>query len=208
MPSHPYSEEVHLTTMGSSSGLSRSRQKSCNACVRSKRRCDKRAPACGRCTKRRYLCVYGGLADIRHAFGDSAHDPIQLDSLPDPGSDTCGDAPIFNAADFTTPLDPNLALVTSPTLQLDSALESFLDALPVIDFEDDASWQTDAFKQQLQVPSASCEQALTLKDYQKMLNMCVCDWAPLRILAFGTHDRRRVFNHGKQRIQRPRSPIR
>ena len=194
--------------MGSSSGLSRSRQKSCNACVRSKRRCDKRAPACGRCTKRRYLCVYGGLADIQHAFGDSAHDPIQLDSLPDPGSDTCGDAPIFNAADFTTPLDPNLALVTSPTLQLDSALESFLDALPVIDFEDDASWQTDAFKQQLQVPSASCEQALTLKDYQKMLNMCVCDWAPLRILAFGTHDRRRVFNHGKQRIQRPRSPIR
>ncbi|KAK0628506.1 hypothetical protein B0T17DRAFT_614411 [Bombardia bombarda] len=35
-----------------------SRQKSCNACVKSKRRCDKRAPVCTRCAERREICVY------------------------------------------------------------------------------------------------------------------------------------------------------
>ncbi|KAK3335611.1 hypothetical protein B0T19DRAFT_13617 [Cercophora scortea] len=40
------------------SSLSNSRQKSCNACVRSKRRCDKRAPICSRCAERKERCVY------------------------------------------------------------------------------------------------------------------------------------------------------
>lgn len=36
----------------------RSRQRSCNACVRSKRRCDKRTPLCTRCAKRGLPCLY------------------------------------------------------------------------------------------------------------------------------------------------------
>ncbi|KAK7752734.1 hypothetical protein SLS62_005286 [Diatrype stigma] len=162
--------------MATSSGSARSRQKSCNACVRSKRRCDKRAPACGRCTKKRYMCVYGGLTDMPHAaFEDATHDPIQLDSPPGPGSDTCGDAPTFDAAGFSTPLDAaSLGLANSPTttLRLDNSLESFLDTLPLVGFED-ASWQSSSvLRQQFELPSAPCEQTLTLKDYAGMLDMC------------------------------------
>ncbi|KAK3693911.1 hypothetical protein B0T22DRAFT_55622 [Podospora appendiculata] len=40
------------------SSASTSRQKNCNACVRSKRRCDKRAPICSRCAERKDRCVY------------------------------------------------------------------------------------------------------------------------------------------------------
>ncbi|KAK1570275.1 uncharacterized protein LY79DRAFT_527117 [Colletotrichum navitas] len=36
----------------------KSRQKSCNACVRSKRRCDKRTPRCTRCAEKNFSCVY------------------------------------------------------------------------------------------------------------------------------------------------------
>ncbi|OLN81129.1 hypothetical protein CCHL11_09666, partial [Colletotrichum chlorophyti] len=36
----------------------KSRQKSCNACVRSKRRCDKRTPRCTRCAEKNFHCVY------------------------------------------------------------------------------------------------------------------------------------------------------
>ncbi|GIJ83134.1 hypothetical protein Asppvi_001653 [Aspergillus pseudoviridinutans] len=36
----------------------KSRQKSCNACVRSKRRCDKRTPQCTRCAERGLPCLY------------------------------------------------------------------------------------------------------------------------------------------------------
>ena len=35
-----------------------SRQKSCNACVKSKRRCDKVQPICSRCAERHEVCVY------------------------------------------------------------------------------------------------------------------------------------------------------
>ena len=36
----------------------KSRQKSCDACVRSKRRCDKQTPRCTRCAKRGLPCLY------------------------------------------------------------------------------------------------------------------------------------------------------
>ncbi|KAK5987353.1 Transcription factor gsfR2-like protein [Cladobotryum mycophilum] len=39
-------------------GAAASRQKSCNACVRGKRRCDKRTPRCTRCAAKNLDCVY------------------------------------------------------------------------------------------------------------------------------------------------------
>ncbi|KAF1739295.1 hypothetical protein CRV24_001227 [Beauveria bassiana] len=45
------------TKIDTASSLS-SRQKSCNACVRGKRRCDKRTPRCTRCAAKGLDCVY------------------------------------------------------------------------------------------------------------------------------------------------------
>jgi len=36
-----------------------SRQKSCNSCVQSKRRCDQRMPVCTRCAAKKSTCIYG-----------------------------------------------------------------------------------------------------------------------------------------------------
>ncbi|KAH6604757.1 hypothetical protein Trco_006464 [Trichoderma cornu-damae] len=44
--------------MSADGGSTASRQKSCNACVRGKRRCDKRTPRCTRCAAKGLDCVY------------------------------------------------------------------------------------------------------------------------------------------------------
>jgi hypothetical protein len=62
-----------------------SRQKSCNACVRSKRRCDKTLPACARCTKKGWPCVYGGSQlDSSGGGGGGAFDAGDLVGLGGP----------------------------------------------------------------------------------------------------------------------------
>ncbi|KAM0254772.1 hypothetical protein ACHAQJ_006429 [Trichoderma viride] len=47
-----------MERMNTDSGSAASRQKSCNACVRGKRRCDKRTPRCTRCAAKGLDCVY------------------------------------------------------------------------------------------------------------------------------------------------------
>lgn len=41
------------------SGVLGSRQKNCNNCVQTKRRCDRRTPVCSRCAEKNTPCVYG-----------------------------------------------------------------------------------------------------------------------------------------------------
>lgn len=41
------------------SGVLGSRQKNCNSCVQTKRRCDRRTPVCSRCAEKNTTCVYG-----------------------------------------------------------------------------------------------------------------------------------------------------
>lgn len=49
---------LNVTRADRSSGIAASRQKSCNACVRGKRRCDKTYPKCTRCSAKGLDCVY------------------------------------------------------------------------------------------------------------------------------------------------------
>jgi hypothetical protein len=88
--------------------VSGSRQKSCNACVRGKRRCDKRTPNCTRCAAKGLDCVYQRM----------------------PPCSTMSEAP--NMADFDMSFDmEGLSTETSPnSLQTDLSLH--LD--PVLDF--------------------------------------------------------------------------
>lgn len=59
----------------------KSRQRSCNACVRSKRRCDKRTPQCTRCAERSLPCLYHPAASSSGNFAPetrriNCEDPI------------------------------------------------------------------------------------------------------------------------------------
>ncbi|QPH00138.1 hypothetical protein C2857_003396 [Epichloe festucae Fl1] len=82
-----------------------SRQKSCNACVRGKRRCDKRKPRCTRCSAKGLDCVYQKLpprASTSHgtstsSSGESAR-PSLVSSMsgPWPLSASASDVPDFD----------------------------------------------------------------------------------------------------------------
>ncbi|KAF9876488.1 C6 zinc finger domain protein [Colletotrichum karsti] len=65
----------------------KSRQKSCNACVRSKRRCDKRTPRCTRCAEKNFSCVYQNLPPSGGGGGgpssSAGEDPLQAMDLED-----------------------------------------------------------------------------------------------------------------------------
>lgn len=48
-----------MTSPVFASGVLGSRQKNCNSCVQTKRRCDRRTPVCSRCAEKNTPCVYG-----------------------------------------------------------------------------------------------------------------------------------------------------
>ncbi|OHE92305.1 hypothetical protein CORC01_12367 [Colletotrichum orchidophilum] len=105
----------------------KSRQKSCNACVRSKRRCDKRTPRCTRCSEKNFSCVYqnlpptsanggsgvgvgnlGGRVDSSSSAGGMSSNPddtLQAMDIEDDCSNINDDLPAF---DFNTLSDHHL----------------------------------------------------------------------------------------------------
>ncbi|KAI0175574.1 hypothetical protein GGR52DRAFT_318804 [Hypoxylon sp. FL1284] len=139
-------------------GVSSSRQKSCNACVRSKRRCDKRSPTCSNCIKKRLRCVYGGRPQAQSA-ANSADVPLAMDSLIRPPSTPGGG---FLLDDDASPadFDVNFGLSTPDTLlQVDSSFDYLINPT----FETSYG---------LSAASSLTTKTLTLQDYSRMLPMC------------------------------------
>ncbi|KAK9775011.1 putative Aldo-keto reductase [Seiridium cardinale] len=149
-----------------------SRQKSCNACVRSKRRCDKRSPICNQCTKKKCPCIYGGRAS-RHATSADGY-PMEIDAdadngpihLPSPGQD------VFrpDSTEFPFPLGPEQALENSQ-FHIDPMLDSLLNVMPESDLLG-GFWQNSPFMQQDLTQSGGIEKGLTRTDYSKMNHIC------------------------------------
>ncbi|KAI0539265.1 hypothetical protein GGR58DRAFT_500330 [Xylaria digitata] len=152
-----------------------SRQKNCNACVKSKRRCDKRQPACGRCVKQRYLCIYGGRGQTELLFGDSADGPFSLDYLANPAPNPSTFIPALNAAQPT--LGTNTNLIPDATFQFNNDLSSLLASMP-----SSSSLQADSWPSQFtDPPNTSQEKSSTRKDYTKMALICD-DYAPWQLV--------------------------
>ncbi|KAF9772991.1 hypothetical protein IL306_009253 [Fusarium sp. DS 682] len=112
-----------------------SRQKSCNACVRGKRKCDKKTPRCTRCVAKGLDCVYQRLPP-----GAGFHDDDLCTGLG--GTDSLNEVPDFDmgfdinnlgpdssaSASNTTP--DSLGRVTTSSIELDSPLDfSIIDHL-------------------------------------------------------------------------------
>ncbi|KAI8632254.1 hypothetical protein F5Y19DRAFT_356678 [Xylariaceae sp. FL1651] len=151
----------------SSSGAG-SRQKSCNACVKSKRRCDKSQPACGRCAKQRYLCVYGGQMDM--PFEDSANAPFSLDCLTHP------DTFIPDSNGLSTPLGTGMELISDASFQLANGFSPLLAPMP-----GNGSFMSNMWPSQLTGTSGvPLEKTLTRKDYSTMAPVCD-DYAPWQL---------------------------
>ncbi|KAI2618468.1 hypothetical protein GGR54DRAFT_157108 [Hypoxylon sp. NC1633] len=146
-----------------------SRQKSCNACVKNKRRCDKRTPACGNCARKRYTCIYGGQANIK-SCDNSADVPMTLDSLACPSTAPCG-ASYMNDSGLSASLDADMGIPPAPIFEIDDTFESFLNSMPRSGFGD-IQEQSDRLRQDAQVASTPTSKALSRQDYSKMLPIC------------------------------------
>ncbi|KAI0442115.1 hypothetical protein F4803DRAFT_384410 [Xylaria telfairii] len=156
-----------------SSGVGSSRQRNCNACVRSKRRCDKGQPACGRCVKQRYSCVYGGRRRADMSLGGSADATFSLDSLGDPNPDLG----TFMPTDaISTMLGTDMSLLPDATFHLNNDFSSLLATIPGNNSLLPDSWVS----QFTELSSIPREKALVRKDYSKMTPMCD-DYAPWQL---------------------------
>ncbi|KAI1390277.1 uncharacterized protein F4822DRAFT_231243 [Hypoxylon trugodes] len=156
-----------------------SRQKSCNACVRSKRRCDKRVPACSNCTKKRYLCVYGGQLDMQ-LYNSSLDASMNLDSFSGPSSTSCGDGSTLDGDELSATFSTEVMNLSSdPPLQIDSTLESLLDSIAQHGFGETPG-PFDLLRQSSQVASAPTGKSLSREDYTRMWAMCD-EYAPWQL---------------------------
>ncbi|KAI0600888.1 hypothetical protein F4775DRAFT_582465 [Biscogniauxia sp. FL1348] len=168
--------------MASSSGSSR--QKSCHACVKGKRRCDKKMPSCGRCVKKRHACIYASQTDLP-PFDDSADAAVAVDAFTDPTSPSSGDDFMLDPTSFSASIEANLGLSPSTTFQFDSAFSVLMGNVPHVGLND-SSWHSPPhlLSTQPQMPlvlaPAPAEKALTVTDYSKMSQMCE-DYAPWQL---------------------------
>ncbi|CAM1507143.1 Fc.00g067840.m01.CDS01 [Cosmosporella sp. VM-42] len=92
-----------------------SRQKSCNACVRGKRKCDKRTPRCTRCAAKGLECVY---ARTPPGSNNGHHDGHGVSGVHDVPDFDMG----FDIEGLSTDTSPE-SLGTDCHLQLDSSLD-------------------------------------------------------------------------------------
>ncbi|RGP60283.1 c6 zinc finger protein [Fusarium sporotrichioides] len=109
-----------------------SRQKSCNACVRGKRKCDKKTPQCTRCAAKGLDCVYQRLPPGANFHDDDICIAESLNDVPDfdMGFDinNLGGTATHSSASNTSP--DSLDRVTTSTIDLDSPLDfSLIDHL-------------------------------------------------------------------------------
>lgn len=148
---------------------SASRQKSCHACVKGKRGCDKRHPVCSRCEEKNIQCIYAKRTYIE-AFND--FDSAELD---------------MSWAEFTAPsslnyfvgdIPPSLAPSASQNSTCLPTFDAFIDpfltftesqAIPPSDMQLINNTGEPLGSQQEE------EQALSKFDYAPMADICVCD---------------------------------
>ncbi|KAI1643939.1 uncharacterized protein F4817DRAFT_348403 [Daldinia loculata] len=156
-----------------------SRQKSCNACVRSKRRCDQRVPACANCTKKKRLCIYGQQSDTQ-SYGNSAGVPTSLDSFDGPPSTSYGDSFVLDDGNVpTTTMGIGVDISPDETIHLDSTFESLLGSMNGPGFGD-LPGLPDFLRQDTQIASIPKSKIPSPQDYSRMAAVCD-DYAPWQL---------------------------
>ncbi|KAI8965285.1 hypothetical protein F5Y11DRAFT_362272 [Daldinia sp. FL1419] len=150
-----------------------SRQRSCNACVRSKRRCDQRVPTCGNCTKKRRLCIYGRQSDAQ-SHSNIAGVPTSLDSLDGSPSTSYGNDLVQDDGGFLTSVsagDAGLDIPPDENIRLDSTFESLLGSTNGHGFGDVLELP-DFLRQSTQITSVPKSKTLSKDDYSRMAAVC------------------------------------
>ncbi|KAI1329123.1 hypothetical protein F5Y16DRAFT_366771 [Xylariaceae sp. FL0255] len=151
------------------------RQKSCNACARGKRRCDQRQPSCSRYIKQRYLCIYGGqtYVPLGNPAGN-AQDPLQLDIFSN--LMTSNPSIFVPAPPQGIPDSLDTGLIQGPNFQIDSLFNSMLVTMLSDNSLTPNPWPAPPDD----VNVFSTGKSVVRKDYSNMPMYCV-DYAPWQL---------------------------
>ncbi|KAH6646556.1 hypothetical protein BKA67DRAFT_411295 [Truncatella angustata] len=145
-----------------------SRRKSCDACVRGKRRCDQRSPACSQCIKKRVSCLYRNQPNRNTPVLNNA--VMQAEDESPTSASPHQDHLESSFPDFTGGYDLNLDL-DGQHIQIEPLFDSLLDTIAETSLPN-GFWHNTAFTENLQDGPKHCEMVLTSKDYWKMAHIC------------------------------------
>lgn len=159
-----------MTERTAPNSSSASRQKSCHACVKGKRGCDKRHPVCSRCEEKKVRCIYA-----KRTYAEAFYDlyPMQSD-MPWAGLTT-----LSSSIDFVDDVPPSVtssAIVDTTRLPLDAFVDPFLNVL-------EHPLDQNMSSSDMQLISSADEplgqqqekQAVRKFDYVPMADLCVCN---------------------------------
>lgn len=172
-----------MTSPVVAAGVLGSRQKNCNSCVQTKRRCDRRMPVCSRCEERKISCVYGKARAAHHTghqeFRPSPNtetfnlgSPLEFlfDSVP-PFEARCPDSlPVGTLPDargFAPQPDP------SAFVSQENQMDSFMDIVGSEDSSLPDRWLVPVDENlAVERPGTPADEEIT-NSYQKMATFCV-----------------------------------
>lgn len=195
-------------------GVLGSRQKNCNSCVQTKRRCDRRTPVCSRCAEKKIPCAYSKTR-VSNQNGHQEMRPsshMEAFHFGSPGVSPFDSVPPYEIGCFDTlPLD-SLSDVPGPAPQ--PAPSAFVDEdIPMDSFVDFVDNNVPSIPDRwlvpvddhvaIERPGTPADEEIT-NSYQKMAPFCVSqDW---KRLTCGEKDillqsekltiSRTMFNHG------------
>jgi hypothetical protein len=170
------------------------RQKSCNACVKAKRGCDKRHPVCSRCEEKNQVCVYAKRPHSEAFSSEVDLDPTRLDLS-------------------WTNLDSSLV----DFFDIDTAGPNSMSSSSALDMPRESSSNTPHFAFQClsQIPEVSPRsiqrvsrttdpddhseneaRALTKANFARMADICVRDALPCFTIEVGLTSCRSTIDHG------------
>lgn len=172
-----------MTSPVVAAGVLGSRQKNCNSCVQTKRRCDRRTPVCSRCEERKIPCAYGKA----RAPNNTGHQEISLSphteifNLGSPLEFMFGSVPSFEVrctdslSVGSLPDAPGVAPQPDPNASVSqqNPMDSFMDIVGIENSAVSDRWLVPADENlAVERPGTPADEEIT-NSYQKMAPFCV-----------------------------------
>lgn len=152
---------------------SASRQKSCNACVKAKRGCDKQHPLCSRCEEKKISCIYAKRTYAEAFQSDFDFNSVELDMS------WAGLTALSSSINFVDDILPSPATSASLDTTRLPMLDAFID--PLLTFAENQATSS-SYMQLISCAGGQLgqqqekEQALSKFDYAQMADICVCHY--------------------------------
>lgn len=182
-----------MTSPAVAAGVLGSRQKNCNSCVQTKRRCDRRTPVCTRCAERKVPCVYGKAKTSHRTDHQQSRNTSHIEAL-------YFESPEISLFDTDTPFEigcldsltlptrsdsPGLAtqIIPNACVGEDVSIDTFMEFVGHEDLPSPNRWLVPTNENlTIERPGTPADEEI-MNSYQKMASFCVS----LIILSLSSH---------------------